>query len=281
MENKSAYVILCAAVSIIVVASVLMPIINDAVDDSREYYNNAVGTYAKANDNVSISYGSEGYFVNDESVQVGTYDRLIVSPSFYVERNGATTAFIVMFSEGVMYRDTVAEFDISYSNQTLNVSYVTESATRTADLSTDWLYFADDSGDYRITAIDNGHKPTVYLNSINDLTVIHRTNTDLLTFHEGAANIVGSTEGAAASVEYSLTDVDGVKDVVSLKIAPTIEESDFRFIVGEDSFAASAVIVPYEVFGEKDASVGVPAILLAIPPVVLIAIALFVLRFRD
>lgn len=281
MENKSIYVIIGAVVSIIVVASVLMPIINDAVDDSREYYNNAVGTYARANEDVSISYGSEGYFVNDESVQVGTYDRLIVSPSFYVERNGANTAYVVMFSEGLMYRDSVTELDISYSNQTLSVSYVTGSTTRTADLSTEWLYFADDSGDYRMTAIDNGRKPTVYLNSINDLTVIYRTTTDLLTYHNGVANIVGSTEGATVSAEYSLSDIDGVKDVVSLKLSPTLEESDFKFIVGEDSFTASAVIVPYEVFGEKDASVGVPAILFAIPAVLLIAILLFVVRLRD
>lgn len=284
MDNKILPIMLGIGVSLLMIGNFLMPIINDTVDETRGYYNNDMGTYAKATDAVSIVYDDTGYNVDGTVVNVGLYDRLIMSDQFYIERNGEATGYVVLYADGVLYRDTATDITITYSNNEVAISYTAGSNTRTATITIDWMYYVDDEGDYRMSAVDNGRKPTVFLNNINDLTVVYRTTTDLLTFHNGVAKIAGTTEGVELSVDYTLTKIDGVEDVYSIELSPTLEESEFKFILGENSYTASAVLVPYEVFGSKDGMGSASGMLYLIPLMIIVAILatiVAVIRSRD
>lgn len=283
MENKKLMlVVIGAALSIIMVGNVLMPVINDAVDTTRNYYNNSVGPWASAasGDNITITFDSEGYKVDGSVIKTPSYSRLIVSDKFYVERSAAT-CYCVTYDNVNINRTTAVSMTATISNGQLSVTMADSNNTSyDYSLSIDYFYYVSSVGDYRMVQVDNQNKNTVYFNDLNDITIVSRTSTALLSYHNGVASYVGTDQGDL-TVDVTVNDVENTIGVKSTFISNDFSTTEFKFILDGNNVAASAVLVPFEVYGEKKVFSGASAILFAIPAIVLVAIAVAMIRARD
>lgn len=270
MSNRVIGLIIGATVAIIVAAAVLMPVINDAVDETRQYYNNEYTSMAKfVSEPTSIEYTSSGYYVNDELIDIEDYVYVAISDNFVIlVTDGAVN--INYYAESFVKANDCSEVSLTLVGNTATLTYV-DSSSNTVNSVFDfaWAYYVDNSGDYRLFKVDQYNARTVYVNSIDDITAINYNVDGIYSLKNGAVTYNGVGTG---SYYANLQNLNTTNEVFKLYVTSNVSTSEFYFENGDEKLVTQAFIVPYEVFGIKEGFAGADTLLLIIPVFVILSI---------
>lgn len=302
-KNKTIAMVITAAVAIIMVGSLLMPIINDAIDDSKVYYNNEYGPYAQVVDgesvtiNISTTIGTAGtttYTVNGESVIVPQGPRaILIAENLTVFQNYSNGIAI----NGVDSNGDLISSNANWSNASITIDGNTISYTATLDDATiskvvvnEWAFYRSNEGDYRIIDFV-GSSVTVY---VNDLTQVYGSNRigttgEFFRFNGTDVKISKSVDGVTTTRNATATvqTTDVMDDVISFKVDPSREtSSSFKFITdnnGEDyDVYPYYMIVPASVYGQTETNAAYAGVLAVLPILVICGIMVAVVAtFRS
>lgn len=278
MNSKIVMLAVTAAISIIMVGSVLMPTINDAVDDSYiTYYNdkNSQKPYSelKAGDVVRSDNMSDLY-VNDELITRNNVigENYVKTSNFILAANSliriSSAGDSVSFVQGLtsftltMTDESTATIDGVNANGAFNVVFE----------NLEWGFVATNVGDWS--------EPYYYYPGqiyINDLTQIYGCGPVDGTTH--FYNFNGSTLRLETTVQetpivFNLTDLG--RGVFSF--SPALNGDVVATTDDGVTFDVRNLIVPIKISSDPIAS-GVPGLLKAIPVLVILSIILGVAVF--
>lgn len=276
MDNKLIPVILGVTVGVIMVASLMVPVVLDAVDDSRVYFNNNYTSMAKAvdGDSTTISFDGENYSVNDEIIPISDYVYVSISDRFVILITEGL-ANINYYSDSFVKANSVSDFVLSIDNKVVTLSYTLGETETTVSFDIGWAYYVDSDGAYRLFKVDQYNTRTIYVNSIDDLVAVNYGIAGVYSFKNDTVEFNGTISG---DYHADLTPINDVNDVYQMEISQDPAASDFYFIDGDEDLTVQAFIVPFEVHGYKDGFKGIDSILLAIPLIVILA---FVAAFAS
>lgn len=297
MDNKLIPVILATFVGVLLIGSVLMPVIIDADDDTKVYYNNNFGPYAQVveGDVVSIvvsttigTGGSTICTVDGESVIIPQGLRaILIAENFVVYQNFAYGIGIYGIDSNGDMINNASWANVSITIDGDNISYTASvnDVTASGDVVNEWAFYRSNEGSYRIVDYISS-SVTVY---VNDLTQVYGSNLiattgEYFSFNgtdvkiSKLADDVTTTRDATATVQT--TDV--MNDVISFKVDSSREtSSSFKFITdnnGEDyEVYPYFMIVPASVYGQTESNEAYSAILFAIPVVLIMALVAIVI----
>ncbi len=298
METKKLVAgIIAAAISIIVLASVLIPVLDDATATNDTFKNEGWVHMKKYDTTAEITAFWD--HTKPHQITVGSTDieLPIGAPGAeFVLTACGTATFLLRYSStsettgALLYNDVNGNLTASTAagtDMTISISGGTITATVTGQTArtgtyTDYLFFvSDDTGGYVMK------KPTVkaYLNEDSEVVGIGRTA--LGTNGTFSFVIEGNIEDGWTGSVYQttgpvLSDITGVYSVVDshldlysfdkITLTATISDTDYPVTYNQ-------VIVPYEVTAEKAQHLtdGMSAILNVIPIMIIIAVLLGVL----
>lgn len=294
-------VLVGVTISIIMVGFVLAPVINDAVDDTKVYYNNDFGPFAEIPNgdvvtiHVTTTIGTAGTTV----LEVGDYTlnlaqgprSIMLADSFILFQNYSNGIELsgIINEDGTIYRDNHKEVTLVISNNVANITAVTpEDVTKTFVAPFEWGYYRYDTGDFRMVEYISGDR-TVHVNSIDQIrgcNIIGRTG-QFFTF-EGDDVTVFNADGTSYSTTAEISTTDVMNNVESFVVSSDRTNSNaFHFAVDDNGSPYDVYpyyfIMPYEVFGQTESNVQASGILYAIPSMMLVAVivAMIVLIRRD
>lgn len=286
MNNKIIGVIIGASIAAMMIATIMVPIINDAVDDTKVYYNNEYGPFADVpNDEtvtivISTTIGTAGtttLTVNGENVLVPQGPRaMLLADTFVMYQNYSNgIAFNGIDDDSLIRGTDYSDITITLDGGIADIVASVEDTTREFSLPYEWAYYRSNVGEYRL--IDSiASDVTVYINSTDQVKGCHYS-TPINSFYSFVSTDVTvyspAVSNAVANVE--LTDV--MNDVKSFVISPDRGNAGaFKFSYEYNGENVEVVpfyfVVPYKVYGQTEANIQASHILLAIPPIVLVAL---------
>lgn len=278
--------IITGAVAIIMVASLLVPIVNDAMDDQVTKFNNPTAEYMMLEDGDSYTASvvvEDGVFsitINGESYSNVTFDHLHISDTSQITFNvGANVKPMVsVLIDGVTtYIADCDSVTVNATNGNIDIAVVVAGVTTTYTTSYDWLVHSDKDGDYGlIRSVDNR---TLYFNNVNQLYWSNVVSTiegmKYYTLHNGEIRANGES---LANVEYSGNSV--LDNVTSVSMSSG--NSGFSYLDGGNSTVLDWVVAPIEIIGYDDEVAPTLSLLNVIPMIVLLAIMVCVVSiFRS
>lgn len=293
MDNKLIPVILATFVGVLLIGSVLMPVIIDADDDTKVYYNNNFGPFAdvKKDDTVSITMGavvgdSSGgsMTVNGETVIVQQGGRaLLLSDNLYIAHN---------FSNGIAFTgiSNSGFVNLGFTELTLNILNGEISATGTTiggetvshSFDYDWCYYRANSGDYRMVDFLSTDR-IVYFNDVDQIKSAGYINTTgEFFFLSGFDVTVVDSDLRSESITATAT-INKVMDNVSSIVVSSdrTNSSAFKFSVDNDGTPYDVYpyyfVIPASVYGQTESNEAYSAILFAIPVVLIMALVAIVI----
>lgn len=298
MDNKLIPVILATFVGVLLIGSVLMPVIIDADDDTKVYYNNNFGPYAQVSDNDTISIditttigtaGSTVYTVNGENVSLPQGARaILLADDLTIYQN--YTDGIVCF--GVDSDGNLSNFG-AYPSVDVDIvgNSITVIVTDSSDNSTtyvfdcDWIFYRSNVGDYRLVDYISSRQ-TVYVNDLKQVYGSNRIGTtgEFFSFNGTDVKIAKLSGGTTTIRETTatVTTTDVMRDVISFEVDPSRDTtSSFKFITdnnGEDyEVYPYYFVIPASVYGQTESNEAYSAILFAIPVVLIMALVAIVI----
>lgn len=294
MENKLITIVIGAMVAILLTGSLLVPIINDAADDTKVYYNNEFGVLASAGDE-SIDYtikytgNTSGaiseVFIND--VKVGTVyagvRAIVISDSYVISQVSSTAEWRIYTGNSVSNNSypavTSTDITINITKDRSVITYADSDGPKTLTIDTEWCYYRDDnSTDFRIVDYTNADN-TVYVNDLSQVRGASWINTtgEFFNFEGTAVNVYGDTPETPTMVYEDLTDV--MNGVISFNLGAVISgnrTSGVHFDVdnnGEDyTVYPYFLVIPASVYGQTGSDAAYTAILYVLPLMVIVAI---------
>lgn len=308
MNNKLIGLVLTATVAIILSAALLVPIVNDAIDDTKVYYNNNFGVLAAATDEpleYSIRYTgntsgaiSEVYIDGVKSATVYNGIRaIVISDSLVVSQQNDVNRWLVVVGNSVESAKYLASvnspIEMTLTDDNVSISFESDGGGNVSlDVPTNWCYYRDDnSTKYRIvdyTASDN----VVYINDLKQVRGASWINTtsEFFNFEGTTVNVYGDTPENPTMIYEGYTNV--MNGVYSFDLGAVISGNrtdGVHFDVDNGGTPYTVypyfLVIPNEVFGQTESDFEYSAILLAIPAIFLIsivvAIATAALRTRD
>ena len=286
MNMKLVGVLVGVTISIIMVGFVLTPVINDAVDDTKVYYNNEYGPFADVpNDEtvtivVSTTIGTAGsttLTVNGETVFVPQGPRaVLLADTFVMYQNYSNGIAFNGIDDDTLIRGTdYSDITISIDGGIANITASVGDTAREFALPYEWAYYRSNVGEYRLIDFITSDV-TVYINSIDQIKGCHYS-TPINSFYSfvGTDVTVYSPAVSNAVANVELTDVmNGVKSFVISPDRDNARAFEFIFDVNGENKAVVPYyfVVPYKVYGQTEANIQASNILLAIPPMVLVAV---------
>lgn len=295
MENKLITIVIGAMVAILLTGSLLVPIINDAADDTKVYYNNEFGVLASAGDE-SIDYTikytgntsgetTEVYINGVKSGSVYNGIRaIVISDSYVVAQSNELTGWNIYVGNSVdsnkYYALTSSDITIRITADSSTISFTDSDGVKTLTIGTEWCYYRDDnSTDFRIVDYTGGADKTVYVNDLSQVrgaSLIITTN-EFFNFEGTAVNVYGETPETPTMVYEDLTDV--MNGVISFNLGAVISgnrTSGVHFDVdnnGEDyTVYPYFLVIPASVYGQTGSDAAYTAILYVLPLMVIVAI---------
>lgn len=296
--NKIIGVIIAAAISVVIIGSVLMVAIDDNIILRQKNDYGSVAEYSNVDWTAEFTItGSDITWIVD-SVEQSSYEMdrngrvyLVMSDSTYLYYDmviGSTPSSI-----GISYINDegkavtisgIVSCTISASNGTITYTPILSGSTVSSIVKPyNWIFVAKDAGDYRTLNLSNYGSASLVFNNVDQIYGVNYVST--------TGNIWFSFNGER--VKYGLDDLtmnistEQLGENVFSSVVNT-SNSDWNFIVdnnGEDYTVNPYVwIVPYEVSGTAS---GVPPsvknIIGAIPIMLIVAVLLMVISavFRS
>lgn len=260
------------AISLMVVATVLVPIVSDASDDTRTVFNNNIGIYAMSTgDNLTFSYDAGIFSVNGEVASNNGYAQYVISDAISLKGSGSSVSVTYKNAEGESASFFTEAFTATVEGNVLTMTYSSGDLT----VPFNWLYHVSISGDYRLADLNNNVIRSPYLNSFNDLVILsNRVPNSFVTIRDGVLD--STTEGV--SFNYTVEKIAGYDDLISIQLSNNLADSDLSFTYEGETYAASACLFPYEVVAHKQGLTLVDELYLMIPVLVIVSILLVAVR---
>lgn len=286
MNMKIVSVLVGVTISIIMVGFVLTPVINDAVDNTKVYYNNEYGPFADVPNNetvtivVSTTIGTAGtttLTVNGENVSTPQGPRaVLLADTFIIYQNYSNgIAFNGINGDTLIHDTDYSDITITLDGGVANITASVGDTNREFSLPYEWAYYRSNIGDYRLIDFIASNA-TVYINSTDQVKGC-QYNTPINSFYSFVGTDVTvyspSVSNAVANVE--LTDV--MNNVKSFVISPSRENAgafQFNYDVNGETKVVTPYyfVVPYKVYGQTEASIQASNILFVIPSMMLVAV---------
>lgn len=281
--NKIIGVFIGLAVGVIMVASLLMPVINDAVDATKVVYNNEEGQYSSIiGEDMTIEV-IESYNLSVNGVPVELINGeipAIVTDSFMVKIDTLNSGnYIAYYSEttGSVRTNNFVSLTITISDNNANIVVGNDEPV---SIPISWGYIASTTGDYRAIWIPF----EVKINNISQFC---------------GANWIGTTgkfasyhgdkvlyDGNEITANYNLTPYNQAEGIYSLKQGETGNDYSFEIDNNGTPYTVTPFlcIVPAEITGTVSGGTASNGLLMAIPLLVIVALivsAVSIIRFRD
>ena len=252
-----------AVVAIILMGSLLVPVLDDLVDDhTQTYYNNTGGSplkYAMNEDDHLVTYTANGttLTVDEETYTIGSTYIYAISDTVIIL---ASTNGISIFNGSTQVLSTSKIYDVSveYSEGTATITYGTTTVTGTYA----WLYIADPAGDHILTTVSDSS--TVYFNSFEELATAQKLSGYQAVLFDGAATYNGS-EATYAATTAEQSGTNGTISYMTGKLSITS---------GGTTVTPTYVIAKESVSYTDDAGNQMGALLAPLPILIIIAILL-------
>ena len=292
MNMKTVSVLVGVTISIIMVGFVLTPVINDAVDGTKVYYNNNYGSYAKVSNQEEVvidatttigTAGSTIATVNGAAVDVIQGPRaLAIADSFIIFQNYSNGIQVAgpIGENGAMYSKNHSSVNVVINGNAATFTLVQDGGTNiTLNATFEWCYYRFIEGDYRlIDYISSSQSRTVNYNSLDQIhgsnsigktgQFFNFTGTDVTVY-----NMDGSSYDTTATVD--ITEVmNGVSSFVV--DSDRTNSKAFHFTVDDNGSPYDVYpyyfVIPYEVYGQTESNIQASNILLVIPSMMLVVV---------
>lgn len=208
--SKTVYAMVGVLVAVLIVATVAVPIIENAEDTESTKYNNPTGgRFLLADNDVSFtaSFTADAASVDFNGTtyaRTSTINGLLMSDLGVVWFNGTSSNSTTI---------TTSTGSVNYTTETINITVsgknltITVDGTRIINGTTKWLVVADPDG----THVSGSKSNAVYVNSIHDLIVYNYSETN------GAAWAYdGMTSENTTITPTQITQVDGFVDLFQI-----------------------------------------------------------------
>lgn len=272
LNNKLVTTIITLTVVVIAVATILMPVINNASSD--ETYTNVLEagtTYAldiiePSNSNVEITTDitNSKLLVNGQEYIIdSTHEAAIMMDGGYFRFASVNDALTTLYAYQGMNAQasttneatvTILNGDVAFNSGSISQSWNTN----------DFIFIPSTSGEYYLRAPTNGPQ---YINSINDIYVSAITNNKLVWGHGNT--LTDGTDSYEAVLTSNVQLVDGSTNVYELP-----DMKSYRMMDGGSGFYPSRVIVPASVEGTSEGWDSAAALLQAIPVLLIVSLVL-------
>lgn len=289
MNTKLIGVIIAASIAILMSGSILMPVINDAVDDTKVYYNNGAGHYASITDetvtiNATLGEGDNAminYTVNGESVGANRgKTTILISDNCTIYGPYTNTIELTGIDKNgnlispVRYSSITAI--ISSDSIDLTGVVVSDSSTVNYEFDNNWAFYRSNSGDYRV--LDNIRDNTlIYINDINQIYSSNWITTTSEFFNLNGDDVTvrdGTTETTTTASVTLNSVMNGVKSF--LISSDRTSSAAFHFEVDNAGEPYDVYpfyfVIPASVYGQTESNESYTALLYAIPVILLTAI---------
>lgn len=292
MDNKIIATLAGAAVVVIMLGALLVPIINDAIDDTKVYYNNSTGPFASVTDDDTISIeitttigtsGSTVYTVNGESVSVSNGPRaILVAENVTIYQNYSDGIAITgVDSDGaIIGYGTWENISITINGDMMTYTSSVNDINVTKEVVNEWAFYRYNVGNYRM--LDYIAAPaTVYVNDLNQVYGSNYINTtgEFFTFNGTDVKIYKTSDTVTSMRETtaSVTTTDVMNNVQSFVVDPSREvSSSFKFVTDNNGTPYDVFpfyfIVPTEVYGQTESNIAVAGILTVLPLLIVVAV---------
>lgn len=292
MENKLIYSVVAIFVIITLVGSVMIPILNDAENNTSDKITNTVtssstpGVYATytldGQDNYKLETAAaySNYKINGETVNITRWDNVlqkVVTDKCRVEFNGhymsvydGTGTRIINVNNGS--KNGVVEY--TASTKTLTITIYTDLTNTAVDdtvtYTVNQIIYADPNGTYG--AINTGGDPDVsyYVNDLNQVVAGGAYLTgdfDTAYFAEGETVYVADSSYTASAT--AITAAYGDYNDVITGSSYTVSVTDGN---ATETFTPFVVFVPMEITGHTSTQDSIISLYSVIPVLVIIAL---------
>lgn len=292
MNVKIVSVIIAATLTIIMVGQILMPVISDAVDDTKVYYNNNFGVLSSVADepvNYRIEYTgnasgaiSECYIENEKVATVYQGIRaIIIADSYILTQQNSLTSWILYMGNNVesgsMLPLMTSDISIVLTKEKSTFSFTDGDGVQTVEIPTEWCYYRDDNSDeWRIVDYTSGTNKA-YINDPSQVkgSFWSGVTSDFVTFDGYKAEVFGTN---AQTVDVSFDgykkEMNGVYsfDVGGISGGQRSEGITFTIMYNGTPIEINPYffVIPNEVYGQSETDVMYSGILWAIPAMFLI-----------
>lgn len=271
---KIPILVVSIVVSIIVVGSLLVPVIDDYSDSTTPIETNIGADMARVTGDTDVTITVSGH-----TASVGgndyTYNKVLISDRFYLQWVGGSVNAL-----GLRGLDSSNQWtSANLSAATITVNGLTVSITGTATNSTEfsgswdvnWAFYITEDGGY--TFIETADT-AFYVNNVENIWSYATFSTPpsgyaTLSSAAGTTATVNKTGGTSETetIEYTVTEAD--PQIYKLTFSSTL----YSIGVGANVASVQGIVVPTEAVGVPDDTTFSP-ILYAVPVVVILAILL-------
>lgn len=278
MSNKIIYSVIIITICIILTGSLMLPIINDAVDDNYKVrVNNSSSYYRSAidNDTLEINGSQDGIIIDGESyTMAGTLTQILITSDFVIYANQAGRIVISYYdgTEGNEF-DNVSSFDVTLINKVINASFTDADAINheISNLYVDWafVYSDDTQSDWVFVVASNN--PTINVNDLDQIYTVGYNATSGMFFSINGKNVLFN-DVPVGSIKYNERSINGYTDYVSLTISSTNPMVSLTTDDNPIEFRPYYFVVPSEILVTPSDNISVINLFYAVPVIFLAAL---------
>lgn len=297
MEGKYIIGLVSVLVTIILIGSFTIPVINEATTETKETYTNGGSNTVRAvlydtKENVTIEYdasasvtsvsvnggtpincgGTMGFLTDTSFVSMGNTKVWMSADNGVLSRYNGVTSFTATFTAGTL------SAEVTYTDNDTTVT-----VTATSEYS--YLYVPDTAGDYVL--IDGSGGKTLYIHSDKSIRGVMSYNAGLLTMDGTELNYQGIPDAGTATI--TKTPVANTDDLYTIQIVSNGGDIKTHFVDSADHEYNGyiwKVAIPYSVTGHLDRDGSMYDLLRTIPILLIItvlmgAVTVFLVSRRD
>lgn len=280
MDSKPITIVISITIAVIMVGALLVPIINDSVDDGfKTKINNSSSYYrASTNEDYRVVADTDGidFTVNDVRYEVayGVSSQIITADNFIFRMSQDPSIRIQYFKDGT-YTDVsnITSIDVLVTSESVNGTYTTANGTESIDIPINWGFVVSDSETADYVYYNAFYEHTI---SINDVSQVYGSNNiettgEFFSFNGRNLYVNGVKN---ETIDYELTKVSGYTDYYTFVYSNSGDGLTFDVDNNGSEYTVRPyyIIVPKVIYAtpnENDSSIH---LLYAIPVFVILAI---------
>lgn len=260
--SKTVYAMIGVLVAVLIVATVAVPIVEDAQDQTRTVYNNGTEMNFSLVDETEpitiVKNANESTItLNGVVVERGIYNYLFFSEQVFIRlepQSSSNVLFLGTPSSIVLIQENLT-FSATFSGETLSYS-INGAAESTIDGITSAYVYAPD-GDYVSTGVGTG----IYVNDLTQLSTSQIVGTASSIVYNGVLN--------DGQLDVTYAEVEGYKNLFKVTGASaTVDGSEVEFV----SFIVPKSVIGFTEVGGETAYylLGVVVLILFLVPIMMI-----------